>query len=150
MQRILAGLRVWTCTVIINTMIMTIYLWHMTVLLLVLAGAWVADGFGMGMAPGSAQWWWTRPIWLGLLTVLLIPCALMLSPLERAGAPQHSPVPSAPRLVMGATMAGLGISLATLLGFDGQLFSLTNSGTLALVLAGAWVCGISLRKKSPA
>ena len=150
MQRILAGLRVWTCTVIINTMIMTIYLWHMTVLLLVLAGAWVADGFGMGMAPGSAQWWWTRPIWLGLLTVLLIPCALMLSPLERAGAPQHSPVPSAPRLVMGATMAGLGVSLATLLGFDGQLFSLTNSGTLALVLAGAWVCGISLRKKSPA
>jgi hypothetical protein len=45
-------------------------------------------------------------------------------------------------------MAGLGISLATLLGFDGELLSLTNTGTLALVLAGAWICGISLKKKS--
>ena len=148
MQRFLTGLRAWTCTVIINTMIMTIYLWHMTILLLVLAGAWMAGGFGMGMAPGSAQWWWTRPIWLGVLTLLLVPCALLLSPLERSGRPQNAPVPSAQRLVVGATMAGLGISLATLLGFDGELLSLTNTGTLALVLAGAWICGISLKKKS--
>ena len=49
---------------------------------------------------------------------------------------------------MGATMAGLGISLATLLGFDGELLSLTNTGTLALVIVGAWICGISLRKSA--
>ncbi len=148
MQQFLTGLRTWTCTVIINTMIMTIYLWHMTILLLVLAGAWIADGFGMGMAPGSAQWWWTRPVWLAVLTLLLIPCALLLSPLERAGRPQNAPVPPAWRLVAGAIMAGLGISLATLLGFDGELLSLTNTGSLALVLAGAWICGVSLARKS--
>jgi hypothetical protein len=45
-------------------------------------------------------------------------------------------------------MAGLGISLATLLGFDGELLSLTNTGSLALVLAGAWICGVSLARKS--
>ncbi len=147
-QRLLSGLRAWTCTVIINTMIMTIYLWHMTVLLLVLAGTWLADGFGLGVTPGTADWWLTRPVWLAVLATLLIPCALALSPLERMGSPAGASVPSALRLVAGALMAGLGISLATLLGFDGQLVSATNTLTLALLLVGAWTCGISLRRSA--
>jgi len=142
-QRLLAGLKVWTGTVLINSMIMTIYLWHMTILLLLLAGAWLADGLGLGMVPGSAAWWMTRPLWLGLLTILLVPCALLLSPLERQGRAAGAPVPSASRLVTGAAMAGLGISLAALLGFDGELTSLAGTGTLVLLLAGAWVCGVS-------
>lgn len=145
MQRLLAGLRLWTCTVIVNTMIMTIYLWHMTILLGVLAASYFTGGFGLTMEPGSSQWWWTRPIWLLLLAALLIPLALVLSPLERLARPQGAPVPPPSRLVGGAIMAGLGITLATLLGFDGNLLSPTNTGVIALVLAGAWTCGVAVK-----
>jgi hypothetical protein len=149
MQRMLAGLKTWTCTVIINTMIMTIYLWHMTILLIVLAVSYFIGGFGLTMEPGTVDWWSTRPVWLALLAILLIPVALLLSPLERVARPKDAPVLSSLRLVGGAIMAGLGITLATLLGFDGNLFSITSTGVIALVLMGAWVCGLSLNFSKP-
>ena len=145
MQRVLSGLRVWTCTVIINTMIMTIYLWHMTILLAVFALSYFSGGPGLSMEPGLAEWWWTRPIWLVVLASLLMPVALVLSPLERVSRPKDAPVPAAWRLVGGAIMAGLGITLATLFGFDGNLFSLTSTGTIALVFGGAALCGLSVK-----
>ena len=148
MQRLLSGLRIWTLTVIVNTMIMTIYLWHMTILLVVFACAYLSGGIGLTLEPGLAEWWWTRPLWLAILAILLVPVALVLSPLERIARPAQAPVPAAWRLVAGAMMAGLGIALATLLGFDGQLFSVTSTGTLALVLVGALTCGLGLRFSS--
>jgi surface polysaccharide O-acyltransferase-like enzyme len=145
MQRLLARVNLWTITVIVNTMIMTIYLWHMTVLLAVLVASYFADGLGMTLVPGSAEWWWTRPLWLAILGILLIPLALALSPLERATRPAGSMPPSVARLVGGAMMAGLGITLVTLLGFDGNLLSWTTTGATALVIGGAWIGGVSPR-----
>ena len=145
MQRFLTSLRAWTCTVIINTMIMTVYLWHMTVLLLVLGASYFAGGFGLGVTIGSAEWWLTRPLWLALLAVLLIAVSLLLSPLERVARHKDAPVPAAWRLVGGAMMAGTGITLATLMGLDGNILSPTNTGVIALMLGGALVCGVSLK-----
>lgn len=145
-QRLLERLRLWTAVVIVNTMIMTIYLWHMTVLLLVLASSYYMQGFGMTAVPGTAQWWWTRPVWLLALAALLVPFALTLSPLERISGARDTEPPPAWRLIGGAMMIGLGITLATLLGFDGELVSVTSSGIIALVLAGAVVCRLPIRQ----
>lgn len=145
MQRLLRSLNLWTITVIVNTMIMTIYLWHMTVLLAVLVVSYFMEGVGMTLVPGSNAWWWSRPIWLAILGGLLIPVALLLSPLERVSRPKGAPSPSTARLVGGAMMAGSGLTLATLLGFDGNLLSLTNTGIIALVIGGAWTAGVSVR-----
>ncbi|WP_167854854.1 acyltransferase family protein [Mangrovimicrobium sediminis] len=143
LQRWLSRLRVWTACVLVNSMIMTIYLWHMTVLLVVLAAGWFLDGFGFHTAPGGADWWATRPVWLALLTVLLVPLALLLSPLERVSRPADAPLPAAWRLVGGAILAGAGITLATLLGFDGAVASLKTTGTIALILGGGWLAGLA-------
>jgi hypothetical protein len=145
MQRLLTSVNLWTATVIVNTMIMTIYLWHMTVLIAVLITSYFFNGLGTTLVPGSAEWWWTRPLWLAILGMLLIPIALALSPLERANRPEGSTPLSAARLVGGAVMAGLGITLVTLLGFDGNLLSLTTTGAIALVIGGAWIAGVSPR-----
>lgn len=145
MQRLLGGLRLWTATVIINTMIMTVYLWHMTVLLLVLAAGFALDGFGLTLEVGTATWWWSRLLWLGLLGALLIPFALLLSPLERQGPAPGATVPAAWRLVAGAIMAGGGITLATLMGFDGRPLSPTTGGIVALIVLGAFTAGIRVR-----
>lgn len=145
MQRWLSRLRVWTCTVIINTMIMTIYLWHMTVLFLVLALSYFGGGLGATMYPGSAAWWWSRPLWIAVLGVVLLLIAPMLAPLERLGRPAGAPVPPAWRLLCGAVMAGGGLVIATLHGFDGQLLSLSSSGALLLIVVGGILSGVPLR-----
>lgn len=145
MQRLLSRLRAWTATVIVNTMIMTIYLWHMTILVIVLALSYLASGWGLKMIPNSIEWWWSRPLWLGALALLLIPVALLMSPLERVARPKDAPAPSSARLVIGAVMAGAGISTASLFGFDGNLLSLHSIAALALVLFGAAICGLTLR-----
>lgn len=143
MQRFLNRETPWTATIIINTMIMTVYLWHMTVLLILLAASYFAGGFGLGMEVGSSLWWWTRPIWLLVLFIVLMPVALALSPLERIAQPAGAATPSASRLILGAIMSGAGITLASLLGFNGDLFSLTSTGAVCLMLGGGLVCGLS-------
>ncbi|MEM7281786.1 MAG: acyltransferase family protein, partial [Pseudomonadota bacterium] len=144
MRRFLSSLRVWAATVIVNTFIMTIYLWHMTILVIVLGISFLLDGFGLSVEPGSSEWWWSRPLWLLTLLVLLLPVAMALSPLERRARPKGAPVPAAWRLILGAVAACLGIALLTLFGFDGDPFNRLDIVTLALVLAGASVAGLRI------
>ncbi len=146
MQRALSSRRVWTATVLVNSMIMTIYLWHMSVLIAVLVFSYLLDGFGLTMETGGAQWWWTRPVWLATLSIILVPLALLLSPLERVSRPAESTPYAGGRLICGAIMVCLGISAATLLGLDGNLLSPAYTGVIALLIGGAWLCGVSVRR----
>ncbi len=119
MRRLMSGLRLWTATVLINSMIMTVYLWHITVMVLFGAALYLSGGFGLGLEPGSPEWWYSRPLWLLVLIVLLTPVALLLSPLERRGRSKDASVPSAPRQIAGAMMICLGVSLLAMFGFGG-------------------------------
>ena len=145
MHRVLQNQRLWTFTVLISSMIMTIYLWHMTLLIALLGLCWLFDGAGIDFAVGGAMWWWTRPIWLLVLTVMLLPVALLMSPLERLTRSADSAVPSAWRLVSGAILVGGGLVFASLQGFSGDFTSPANIGAVVLVLGGAAVCGLPLR-----
>ena len=145
MRRILNSHRLWTCTVLINGMIMTIYLWHMTILVGLLSLSNFADGIGITVEPGSQIWWLSRPVWLLVLTMLLMPVALMLSPLERIARNKDALVPSRWRQIGGTALVGIGLVFATLLGFDGNPTNWTNIAAIAFVLGGAAVCGLSPR-----
>lgn len=59
-RRMLDNLSLWTATVLMNGMIMTVYLWHLTSYVLVMVAAWLSGGIGLRMEPGSAEWWLTR------------------------------------------------------------------------------------------
>ena len=102
MRRALNGLRLWTATVLINSMIMTVYLWHITVMVVFVALLYLAGGPGLGFEPGSADWWITRPVWVGVLLVVLVPIALLLSPLERRARSSDATIPSPVRQIIGA------------------------------------------------
>ena len=142
MQRLLSRHQIWTATVIVNTMIMTVYLWHMTILVAVLGLSYFSGGIGLTLEPGSANWWLSRPLWLATLLLLLLPVAFWLSPLERRSRPKDEPVPSVSRLITGAVMTGLGIATVTLCGFDGNPLSGLHMGSLILILGGALICGL--------
>lgn len=83
-RRLLDKISVWTATVLINGMIMTIYLWHLTAFVLVMIAAWLLDGAGLSVRPGVGAWWLARPLWFALYIVTLLPLIVLFAKFERA------------------------------------------------------------------
>jgi len=143
MQRMLANTTAWTATVLVNSMIMTVYLWHITVMIVTGGIIYLAGGIGFGPEPGSSAWWWSQPLWIGGLALLLIPLALVLSPLERRGRAPGLPVPGAPRQIAGAMMFCLGLAVLALFGFGDFPADWLDIAAFALVFAGAAAGGLA-------
>jgi len=142
MRRMLSGIRVWAATVLINSMIMTLYLWHLTVMVIIVALAFLAGGLGLGLEPGSAGWWVTRPLWIGVLFTALLPVTMLLSPLERRTRTVNAAVPAAARLVGGAMLICLGVALLALFGFGSAPLPRLDIAAFLMVVAGAAISGL--------
>ncbi|MEO1244948.1 MAG: acyltransferase [Pseudomonadota bacterium] len=151
MRRALESLRLWTFTVLINSMIMTIYLWHITVMIVLGGLLYLAGGFGFGLEPGTGGWWLSRPLWIFILWALLLPLALVLSPLERRGRPKDAPVPGAVRQIAGAMAVCLGIALLALFGFGDEPADWVDVAAFVLAIGGSVIAGLLVlpRRKVP-
>ena len=71
---------------------MTIYLWHMPVLLAMAGGSAVLS-IVTGLAlpqPSSLGWWMTRPLWLAVVFILTAGVAIALARVESRTAPHHT------------------------------------------------------------
>ncbi|MDR6906261.1 peptidoglycan/LPS O-acetylase OafA/YrhL [Agromyces sp. 3263] len=67
---------------------MTVYLWHLPVLV-ALAGLSLVANAAIGLPlpePLSLEWWATRPLWLGVAAAAVVPVALVFGPFERPRA----------------------------------------------------------------
>ncbi len=142
LRRLLDNMRLWTGVVLINGMIMTIYLWHLTAFVLVMVGAWLFSGIGLDVAPGSSAWWLARPIWFALyigVTIILIVPFVQFENLRTA--PRDRDVPHW-RLMLGLLLvcAGLGataaISIASPEGVTGVRLWLVALPFIGAALAG--------------
>ena len=142
MRRALNGLRLWTATVLINSMIMTVYLWHITVMVIFAALLYLAGGIGLGIEPGTSDWWWSRPEWIAVLFILLLPVALLLSPLERRGRPADAKIPAPARQIAGALMICLGVALLALYGYGGGPLPRLDLMSFSLVIVGSGISGL--------
>ena len=141
MRRALDNVRLWGATVLINSMIMTVYLWHMSVIAGVAAFLYYLGGWGFGVEPGSAAWWYTRPVWIGILMIILLPIATVLSVVERASRRPDDP-PSAVRQIVGASLLCLGLSLLALFGYRGGPVANLDVAAFGLVILGASLSGL--------
>lgn len=142
MRRILARTRLWAATVLINSMIMTVYLWHMTVMAGVVAVIYYTGGFGLAIEPGTPEWWWSRPIWIGVLLIVLLPVAMLLSVFERRSRRPDAPVPSGARQISGATMLCLGLAILALIGYGGDAMPWLDNAAFVLFIVGAGISGL--------
>ena len=142
MRRFLSGARVWAATVLINSMIMTVYLWHLTVMVIIVSLAYLAGGLGLGLEPGSPEWWLTRPIWIAVLYAALLPVTLLLAPLERRARAADATAPAAPRLVGGAMLLCIGVALLALFGFGSAPLPGLDVAAFLMVVAGAAISGL--------
>ncbi len=144
-RRWLRGVRPWAATILVNQTIMTLYLWHVTAMVLVVGLSNLLGGLGLGLEPGSPAWWVTRPIWM--LTLLAITCLFLVlfTPFEsaaRSGTARHLPAWQA---IVGAGIISLCLSQLALRGIGGDgplglrlwVLLLTLGGIALVTLGGA-------------
>ena len=64
------------------------------------------------MAPGSTEWWWTRPVWFALYIAALLPLIAIFARYERGmgAAKRDRPVPHL-RLVLGMIAICIGLAM---------------------------------------
>ena len=105
--------------------------------LLYLAAAWASVS-----NPEHRDWWWSRPVWVLVLFVLLLPVALLLSPLERRGPAADATVPSTIRQISGALMICLGVALIAMFGFGGGPIPRLDVIAFSLVIVGSAIGGL--------
>ena len=117
--RWLQGTRPWSAVIVANSMIMTVFLWHLTAMLIAVVTAYPL-GFPQHEG-GTAAWWATRPLWLAVLTVVLVPLVLTFWRFEKPGFATRAPRPAPARasVVVGVTMLVLGMSGFAQGGFAG-------------------------------
>jgi len=136
-SRWLSNVRVWAGVIFINSVIMTMFLWHLTAMLLGI-GILFPIGFPQPGA-GTASWWLLRPVWIIVLLVLLVGFVTLFGRFEQRGLLRRSRTPETPSTpaavlvaVLGAAMLVVGV-LGFAMGGMHQLFS--NEGT-ALIIFG--------------
>ncbi|HEU4544266.1 MAG TPA: acyltransferase [Jiangellaceae bacterium] len=125
--------RPWSAVVLVGSMAMTLYLWHLAVLVFGFGGLVWLDV--PTPEPGTAAWWLTRPVWCALLGALLAAIAVWLARFERSdGSRRMCPANR------GVVMAGVGtvVVSAGLFGvvFGGLVPSMSLVFSLAAVASG--------------
>jgi hypothetical protein len=141
----LQNTRPWAVVIIVSRRIMTVYLWHLTALLIPVGLALLADGFGLRMVPGSALWWWTRPVWMAVMLAVLFPLIYLFGPLESGWRKSESQPPGPLRAVLGACIACAGLTYLALKGTYGDNILGVNVIPVLLALAGVQISSIGLR-----
>jgi len=123
--------RAWGAVVAANGMAMTVFLWHLTALVIVAAVALPA-----GLVPqpevGSAAWWAFRPVWVVLLALMLAPLVMAFARVElrRVVAPSAS----AWRAGSAAVLVAAGMAFLARKGFVLGAAPVVGMG----LVAGGW------------
>ena len=135
-RRLLDRGALWTAAVLINGMIMTIFLWHVTALIPVLGLVIVTD-VGVSLLPGTAAWWLTRPLWIAVLVVALAPFVAAFTRFERIGIARRAAAPPAWQLLLGCALVCFGLATLTLRGIPTETWPGINLLALGLPFIGA-------------
>jgi fucose 4-O-acetylase-like acetyltransferase len=149
-RRWLEGMIPWAGTVMINGMIMTVFLWHSTAMMLVIGlGFFVWPGV-FAVAPGSVTWWLVRPVWVALFAGATVPFLLGFSRFERTGAArQGKPLPVW-RLYVGCVSACASLGYLSLRGVGSGSHWSWDVVALVLPFVGAACAGFGPLSRIPA
>lgn len=91
LARVAARRPVWLATAAVGSVLMTVYLWHLTAFGILAAVSLWLDGLGMSPLPATAEWWWTRPAWFLVLAAATTGLVLLLGRVERHAVRDTAP-----------------------------------------------------------
>ncbi|SDP48828.1 Acyltransferase family protein [Pedococcus dokdonensis] len=106
--------RIWAVAVVINLRIMSLYLWHLTAMVLVIGMSLLAGGLGLRAAPLTGSWWATRPVWFAVLASVTGGLVLVFGRFETP-IRDRRPAPAVwrPAVATAAVCGGLGVMAAS-------------------------------------
>lgn len=144
MRRWLSKARIWTATVLINGFIMPIFLWHSTVMMLMIGLCFWVFPIVFTVEPGSVQWWSFRPVWVLVYFIVMMLCLPVFMWMEKkigGGSSKHNTGLVVIIIGLGmcgglAVLAGLGVAGTGAFGLNWLAIGLPILGTLALSLFG--------------
>jgi Acyltransferase family len=140
---------VWIFVVGVSARIMTLYLWHLTAMVIVIGLSLALGGWGLGIEPLSAEWWLTRPLWFLVVGLVTIGMVALFGRFE-SPAEDIRPAPASwrPLLAVLGICAGLGllaaIGIADANGLNGLVLSLPIIGVVVGGISG-WPGGMEQR-----
>ncbi len=135
-KRMLARPVAWTATILVNGMIMSLYLWHLTVMVLMIGASLLVGGFGLGIEPATRTWWATRPIWIAVLLTLTVPFAMAMARIEQVKPLSPSSRPSPWVAVAAGVALSIGLALLAGAGIQGPVLGINPVATGLPLLAG--------------
>jgi fucose 4-O-acetylase-like acetyltransferase len=140
-RRMLERLRVWTVVVLLNGVVMTLYLWHATVMVLFVSVAELPASVGQLLVPDTTAWWITRIPWVLLLAVGLAGFVAVFGRVETR-RPRSAPSPPAWRSIAGALALCVGLATLSAGGIGGEGGFGIRSGPVLLTLVGALLAAV--------
>ncbi|MCJ7726241.1 MAG: acyltransferase family protein [Acidimicrobiia bacterium] len=158
-SRWLSRVRPWAGVIFVNSVIMTMFLWHLTAMLLGI-GVLCPLGFPQP-GVGTSSWWLLRPVWIAVLVILLAGFVALFGRFEQRGLLGRKPaldIPPTPAAVitaaLGAAMLVMGVlgfamggmhQLFSAEGADLIVFSLNPFQNVIHLLLGGLLMGASVR-----
>jgi hypothetical protein len=141
--------RPWAATVLINGMIMTLFVWHLSAMILTLGLALLIGGVGLSIEPAGALWWLTRPLWMAVYAAALAAAAVPFGRFERLRVPPGArPLPGW-AAVLGAVAVCGGLGMLAYRGIWSEAWPGVNLLAAGFPFAGAAVLGLlGPRKRS--
>ncbi|HEX2851569.1 MAG TPA: acyltransferase family protein, partial [Acidimicrobiales bacterium] len=112
LARLLQDARRWRAVIAANSIVMTVFLWHLPALAVV-AGVILPLGLPQP-APGAGEWWLLRPAWIALTIAVLAVAVAGARRFERV-----RPLPSRRGAVAALAAFGLATTAMTVLALDG-------------------------------
>lgn len=147
LQGWMSRIRAWTAVVAIGARIMSLYLWHLSAMVIVIGLALVVDGWGLGIEPLSGAWWVTRPVWF---VILALPTLALIALFGRYERPERDPRPPPlwwrPVFAVVMVCAGLGFLAAIGIADEDGL----NGLVLSLPVIGVVLGGVARLPATPA
>jgi len=118
LKRFLAHRSFWAMTILVNGMIMTIFLWHSTVMMLLVGLTFWLWPSLLAPLPDTGLWWAARLPWLMVYSLATIPFLLVFSRFEHpAGVSRSAPVW---RQLLGIAVLCFGLAQLAMNGIGGQ------------------------------
>lgn len=129
----------WAATVLVNATIMTLYLWHNTVMVLTIGSLNLLGGIGLTLRPVTLWWWIARPAWLAVLGAILLLFVAVFGRFEQTSR-SLAPGPwSAWRAVPGAVAVCSGLTMLALFGIGAENALGVRVEALAVALLGTFL-----------
>jgi fucose 4-O-acetylase-like acetyltransferase len=140
LQRLMRRRLAWTLVVGISARIMTLYLWHLTAMVIVIGLSQAVGGFGLGIEPLTVGWWLSRPLWFVVVGAVTVGMVAVFGRFETpVDDPRPAPVWWRPVLAVVGICAGLGLLAAIGIADDEGL----NGLVLSLPIIGVVIGGVS-------